>query len=55
MRQWIVLYIRGGRYGSVERTPTNEAEIKSQFHITNLQTDISGTVHWEIMGTKRGK
>jgi len=51
--KWIVLWINNNRIGSVELNQTNWDRIKREFHFQEIQTDITGTVHLEVLGIKQ--
>jgi hypothetical protein len=48
-RQWLVLWARGGRVGSVELTEENKQRINQEFCTSLIQRDASGTEHWNII------
>lgn len=52
MSKWIVFWIKGGRIGSVELNDANWIEIKKTFVYNVIQTDITGTVHLNILGIR---
>ena len=51
--KWIVLWINGNRIGSVELNQSNWDRIKKEFYYSLIQTDITGTVHLEVLGIKQ--
>jgi hypothetical protein len=50
MKTYIVLYLRGGRVASVINTPENLAHLKSQFCLSLIQKDVTGTLHYDVLG-----
>ena len=48
-KKWIVFWFKGKRIGSVENTELNWKQIKELFHYTILQTDITGTIHLNVL------
>ena len=53
MKEYIVLWKDNGRIGSVEHTPDNLKTLKSQFCLDLIQTDMTGTVHYNVWGPKK--
>ena len=55
-KQWIVFHSNGMRVGSVPKTKLNilkiELEMKKQFCIELIQTDINGTLHYNVLGRR---
>lgn len=51
--KWIVLWKDGGRAGSVGLTKKNLDELNRQFYLSLIQTDNTGTKHYNILGVKR--
>ena len=51
--KWIVLWINNNRIGSVELNQSNWNRIEKEFHYQLIQTDITGTVHLEVLGIKQ--
>ena len=51
--KWIVLWINNNRIGSVELNQSNWNRIEKEFHYSLIQTDITGTVHLEVLGIKQ--
>ena len=50
MKAYIVLYNRRvGRIGSVPLTDENRAALRAQFCLSLIQTDVSGTEHYEVI------
>ena len=50
MTKWLVLWVRGGRIGSVPLTEESLAHYKLNYCTDVIQTDITGTVHLNILG-----
>ena len=48
--KWIVFWFRGKRIGSTELNKSNWIEVKKTFIYNIIQTDITGTVHLDIIG-----
>lgn len=51
--KWIVLWKNNGRIGSAELTEENLQALQGEFYLSHLQTDASGTVHYEVLGVRR--
>jgi len=51
-KQWIVLYVKGGRIAS--RSISDKDILQKMFYYLLIQRDIDGSEHWEVMGMKRG-
>ena len=49
-KKWIVFWKNGGRIGSIELNDSNWIKVKKLFHYSVIQTDISGTIHINVMG-----
>ena len=49
---YIVLWKDNRRIGSIELTNNNLAELKKQFYLSLIQTDITGTQHYNVWGKK---
>jgi hypothetical protein len=47
--QWLVLWVRGGRIGSVPLTPENKTTLQAEFCMSLMQIDITGTEHWHVL------
>ncbi len=52
-KKWIVLWQRGGRVGSFGLTKMNLDELKRQFYLQLIQTDYTGSKHYNILGVKK--
>lgn len=50
--KWIVFWVKGGRIGSIELNQSNWIEVNNQFFYRVIQTDITGTIHLEVLGIK---
>lgn len=50
MNKWLVLWVKGGRIGSVELTDSNLKRLQSEFIMYLIQRDASGTEQWNILG-----
>ena len=48
--KWIVFWKNGGRIGSIELNKSNWIKVNELFHYSVIQTDVSGTVHINVMG-----
>jgi hypothetical protein len=48
-KKWIVFWFKGNRIGSVENTESNWKQIKELFHYNIIQTDITGTIHLNVL------
>ena len=48
---YIVLYVKGGRFGS--RPLTDKPTLESLVHYTLLQRDPSGAEHWDVIGIRK--
>lgn len=55
MTPYIVLWKDGGRFGSVEYTEENLAYLQAQFVLFHIQTDASGTVHYNVLAPRKAK
>lgn len=58
MRPYLVFYMGAGqhigaRIGSVPSTPANLAEAHREMYLVHLQTDITGTQHFSVLGLRR--
>lgn len=51
-KQWIVLWIKNQRMGSIELTEENIIELKNRFNMTLIQTDVTRTEHYEVNSMK---
>jgi hypothetical protein len=49
MNQWLVFYAKNARIGSLPLTEQNLDGMKAQFCMSLIQTDVTGTQHWEII------
>ena len=47
--QYIVLWKNNGRVGSVELTPENLTQLKQEFCLMLIQTDATGTQHYDVL------
>jgi len=52
-QKWIILWKDGARKGSVGLTKKNLDELKRQFHLQLIQTDYTGTQHYNVLGVKK--
>ena len=50
LKKWIIFWFNGGRIGSVELNQSNWDQIKEQLIYSIIQTDVTGTVHLNVMG-----
>lgn len=50
--KYIVLWVKGGRVGSIELNKFNLDYLNKQLRLNLIQTDISGTMHLNVMGIK---
>lgn len=48
MKTWIVLYSKGARIFSAEKTLENMAEIEKKFCLQLIQRDVWGGEHYEV-------
>ena len=51
-KQYIVLYIHGGRYASLPLTLENLAELQDKFCLSLIQKDANGTEHYNVLATR---
>jgi hypothetical protein len=49
MNQWLVFFARNARIGSLPLTEQNLDGMKAQFCMSLIQTDVTGTQHWDIL------
>jgi hypothetical protein len=49
MNQWLVFYAKNARIGSLPLTQQNLDGMKAQFCMSLIQTDVSGTQHWNVL------
>ena len=49
-KKWIVFWFNGGRIGSVELNESNWNQIKDELIYNIIQTDVTGTVHLDVLG-----
>jgi hypothetical protein len=49
MTSWLVFYAKNARIGSLPLTQQNLDGMKAQFCMSLVQTDVTGTQHWEIL------
>lgn len=49
-KKYIVFWTNGIRVGSIQLTTKSMSEIKSIFNYMEIQTDINGTIHLELLG-----
>lgn len=54
-KKYIVYWFKGKRIGSVEFTLANWIQTKKEFYYRIIQTDITGTMHLDIIGIKNNK
>jgi len=52
-QKWIILWKDGVRKGSVGLTKKNLEELKRQFYLQLIQTDMAGHKHYNIFGVKK--
>jgi hypothetical protein len=49
MNQWLVFYARNARIASLPLTQQNIDGMKALFCMSLIQTDSTGTQHWDIL------
>lgn len=47
--QWLVFWVKNGRIGSLPLTEENIDGMKALFCMSLIQTDDTGTQHWDIL------
>lgn len=50
IKKWIVFWQSNVRIGSVELNDSNWQSINQTFHYNTIQTDVTGTVHIDLLG-----
>ena len=55
MGKWIVFWTNGRRIGSVRLGEETLADAKALMSLTLIQTDITGTQHYEVLRTLKPK
>ena len=52
-KKFIVLYLKGGRIGSVPLTKRNKDEARKCMRLSLIQTDMAGSEHYNVLGVNR--
>jgi len=50
MKTYIILYVKNGRIASVDNTSENLDYLKKRFCLSLIQRDVTGTLHYDVLG-----
>lgn len=54
-KKYIVLWVKGGRIGSVVNTTENLLKLKTELLLSPIQRDITGTEHYNVLSVRKEK
>jgi len=50
---YLVFYVKGARIASIKKTEKILTDLNSKLYLSLIQEDITGTVHYNVLGIKK--